>query len=51
MWSRADNVRGLKPDTEAKEAAAYCGLVGERSQCGEVQRERWVERCEVRMPV
>ena len=33
-WSGADNVTGLKSETEATDFA-LCGVVGERSQCGE----------------
>ena len=36
-WSGADNVTGLKSETEATDSA--CGVVGERSQAGEAAAE------------
>jgi hypothetical protein len=35
MCPCADNVRGLKPITEARDVARKGGMVGECSQCGE----------------
>ena len=46
-WSGADNVTGLKSETEATDSA--CGVVGERSQVGEAAAEAAVESWEVRM--
>ena len=45
----AENVTGLKPDTEAADLREQ--MVGERSAGGEAVLERAVERAEVRMPV
>ncbi len=52
-WSRADNVPGLKPDTEAADPdrGDPIGVVGERRTSGEVELESSVERVRERMPV
>jgi hypothetical protein len=47
-WSGADNVTGLKSETEATDFA-LCGVVGERSQVSEAAAEAAVESWEVRM--
>jgi len=50
MWSCADNVRGLKPGTEAKDRS-LAAVVGERSATSEAIPEGVVDGAEVRMPV
>ena len=53
-WSRADNVSGLKPDTEAADfrlERSRGGVVGERRHSSEAILEGVVERWRVRMPV
>ena len=49
--SCAENVTGLKPDTEATGSSLRATLVGERSAGVEAVPKGAVERAEVRMPV